>query len=262
MVVSDAVVTAVENCGKRQKSIQDYCIVYRAQYGVHMNNRKIHNLSAGISDNLASVLEEEIVTLGLAPEARLTEEEIAEKYGVSRSPVRDALRTLEREGLVVRQARKGIWVAPMSLRDFDEVYTCRIALEALASEAAARSGNSELKKELGEALEAMRHASEIGDAHSFFTADVRGSELIYDLADNQTLRRLLQGLEKQALRYRFYLYKVAPDLVRLSFDETGDIFAAISESRAEDAKEMSSALIEKIWQAARDIVKQEFGKGV
>ncbi|MCA0045064.1 GntR family transcriptional regulator [Celeribacter litoreus] len=226
-----------------------------------MNNRKTHNLSAGISDNLAAALEEEIVTLGLAPEARLTEEDIAEKYGVSRSPVRDALRTLEREGLVVRQARKGIWVAPMSLRDFDEVYTCRIALEALASEAAARSQVTGLKEELAEALEEMRAASETGDAHAFFTADVRGSELIYELADNQTLRRLLQGLEKQALRYRFFLYKVAPDLVRLSFDESAEIISAICENRPTDAKEMSSALIEKIWQAAREIVEDEFGKG-
>ncbi|MCZ4351690.1 GntR family transcriptional regulator [Roseovarius aestuarii] len=224
-----------------------------------MNGRKIHNLSAGISDNLAAVLEDEIVTLGLAPRARLTEEDIAEKYGVSRSPVRDALRTLEREGLVIRQARKGIWVAPMSLRDFDEVYTCRIALEALASEAAARSDNPKLKDELGEALEDMRRAHIAGDAHSFFTADVRGSELIYELADNQTLRRLLEGLEKQALRYRFFLYKVAPDLVRLSFDESAEIIAAIREARPNDAKVQSSALIEKLWKAARDIVEKEFG---
>lgn len=225
-----------------------------------MKREKRPNLSAGISDNLAAVLEEEIVTLELEPEARLTEEEIAERYGVSRSPVRDALRTLEREGLVVRQARKGIWVTPMSLRDFDEVYTCRIALEALASEAAALSGNATLKAELGEALEAMRIAHEAGDAHSFFTADVRGSGLIYELADNLTLCRLLQGLEKQALRYRFYLYKVEPDLVRLSFDESAAIIAAIRQSRPEEAKALSSALIGKIWKAARDIIGREFGK--
>lgn len=225
-----------------------------------MNSRATYNLSAGIADNLASVLEEEIVTLGLEPEARLTEEDIAERYGVSRSPVRDALRTLEREGLVVRQARKGIWVAPMSLKDFDEVYMCRVALEALASEAAARSANTALKGELFTVLDEMRQAREEGSARAFFAADVRGSAMIYELAENPTLRRLLQGLEKQALRYRFYLYKVAPDLVRLSFDETAEIMAAIREGRAEDAKRLSSDLIEQIWQSARGIIGEKFGE--
>jgi DNA-binding GntR family transcriptional regulator len=96
-------------------------------------------LTEAIPEGLARRLEDEIISGRLEPLTRLIEEEVALRYGVSRSPVREALRLLERDGLVNRAARQGIWVAPMSLRDFDEVYTCRIPLEGIAAAQAARS---------------------------------------------------------------------------------------------------------------------------
>ena len=86
-------------------------------------------ISAAIPEELASRLEDEIIFGAATAACRLTEDEVALRFGVSRSPVREALRLLERDGLVVREARKGIWVAPLSLKDFDEVYVCRIELE-------------------------------------------------------------------------------------------------------------------------------------
>ncbi len=73
----------------------------------------------------------------------------------------------------------------------------------------------------------MKQAREAGNARLFFTHDVRGSELIYEIADNPTLRRLLKGLEKQALRYRYHLYRNDSSVVDLSFDDTARVFRAI-----------------------------------
>ncbi len=219
------------------------------------------NLSAGIADNLVAVLEEAIVFLELAPNERLTEEDVAERYGVSRSPVRDALRYLEREGLVLREARKGIWVTPMSLRDFDEIYRCRVALEAIAAEQAARSPNVALKQQLWLVLDEMRRARDNGDARLFFAHDVRGSELIYEIADSQTLRRLLKGLEKQALRYRYHLYRRNQSVVDLSLDDTSRIFKAISEGQVEQSFKLQHDLIDRIWRETRDAIRSEFGEG-
>ncbi|MBN9054532.1 GntR family transcriptional regulator [Shinella sp. PSBB067] len=220
-----------------------------------------YKLSAGIADNLVAVLENAIVFLELAPSERLTEEDVAERYGVSRSPVRDALRALERDGLVLREARKGIWVTPMSLRDFDEIYRCRIALEAIAAEQAARSANAALKEQLWQVLDGMKKAREAGDARLFFTHDVRGSELIYEIADNTTLRRLLKGLEKQALRYRYHLYQRDRSVVDLSFDDTARVFQAIVDGDAERSYALEHDLIEKIWRETRDAIRAEFGEG-
>lgn len=220
-----------------------------------------YRLTAGIADNLASMLEQEIVFLKLRPGARLTEEEIAETYGVSRSPVRDALRTLEREGLVTRAARKGIWVTSMSLRDFDEIYRCRAALEALAAEQAAKSNNTELKNQLGNVFEAMMSARRAGDVEAFFESDIKGSELIYELAEDITLQRLLKSLEKQAMRYRYHMYSKSETLLDLSLDDTARVFDAIREGKPEEAHNLEHALIRKIWQTMRDSIGAEFGDG-
>ncbi len=144
-----------------------------------------HNLSRAIPEGLAALLEEEIIFGRLPPSMRLTEEEVALRYGVSRSPVREALRLLERDGLVLREARRGIWVAPLSIKDFDEVYACRIELEGLAAEGAARSQDRARKKQFAGLLAKLQDAAARGDAQEFFVVDVQGSALTYDARRQQ-----------------------------------------------------------------------------
>jgi DNA-binding GntR family transcriptional regulator len=222
---------------------------------------RIQNLSVAIPENLAGILEEEIIFGNLKPHDRLTEEDVALKYGVSRSPVREALRMLERDGLVLREARRGIWVSPLSLRDFDEVYVCRIELEGLAAEQAAKSADAEKKAELHVVLDEMRDAQQRGNAREFFLFDVRGSLLTYELAGNRTLTRLLGGLEKQALRYRFHAYQQNPRIIALSLDDTARIFDAVMAGNARAAKELTENLIRQIWQDMRLAIGQFFGEG-
>jgi DNA-binding GntR family transcriptional regulator len=216
-------------------------------------------LSMAIPENLAKLLEDEIVLGRLAPNTRLTEEEVAARYSVSRSPVREALRLLERDGLVLRAARRGIWVAPLSLRDFDEIYACRIELEGLAAAQAAQSLQTEKKLQLAGVLREMRDAQQRGDAQEFFLVDVRGSFMIYDLADNATLARLLGSLEKQALRYRFYAYERNPLLIQASLDGTSRIFDAIVAGDADEARRQTQDLIREIWQVMRAAIADSFG---
>ncbi|PSJ55989.1 GntR family transcriptional regulator [Kumtagia ephedrae] len=216
-------------------------------------------LTVAIPESLAEMLEEEIVMGRLKSEERLTEEDVAERYGVSRSPVREALRLLERDGLVIREPRRGIWVAPMSQRDFDEVYTCRIALEGLVARQAAESTEIERKQELRGVQAELAETQASGDVRRFFAADVRGSFMIYDLADNRTLSRLLRGLEKQALRYRFHAYQRNPDMIKLSLEDTTRIFDAILESDGAAAQAVTEKLIREIWQSMRDEVRNSFG---
>lgn len=222
--------------------------------------QRLPKLAAAIPESLAEMLEEEIILGRLKSEERLTEEFVAERYGVSRSPVREALRLLERDGLVIREARRGIWVAPMSQRDFDEVYTCRIALEGLVARQAAESSDAERKKEFRGLLVELKEAQARNDAPQFFAVDVRGSALVYDLAANRTLTRLLQGLEKQALRYRFHAYEQDPKIVKLSLDDTARIYDAITAGDGDSAQAMTEKLIREIWQSMREKVRDYFGQ--
>lgn len=223
--------------------------------------RQKHLIPSVIPDELAALLQEEIIYGRLPGSARLTEEMVAQRYGISRSPVREALRLLERDGLVLRTARKGIWVTPMSVKDFDEVYSCRVALESLAAERAAGSPDDRKKEELRETLRKMQDAHGRGDVKEFFMQDVRGSGIIYELADSVTLNRLLGGLNKQALRYRFFAYERNAEMVALSFQMTGEIFDAIAERKAKRAKSLTETLIGDIWQGMRSTIADAFGKG-
>jgi DNA-binding GntR family transcriptional regulator len=215
------------------------------------------DIARAIPDELARRLGEDIIFNRLPPETRLTEEQVAATYGVSRSPVREAVRLLEHDGLVRRSARRGFWVAPVSLNDFDEIYTCRIALEAIAAEAAARSPAARAAEvPFADLLGRLRAAEACGDVRSFFDADVEGSEVIYRLAANVTLRRLLGSLEKQALRYRFFAYAQSPAVIRLSVDGTAVIFDRICAGDAERARSLTAKLIEDIWQKMRPVIGQ------
>jgi len=216
-------------------------------------------LSRVIPEELTEILQAEIIHCRLTPESRLTEEEIALRYGVSRSPVREALRNLEGEGLVVRAARRGIWVAPLSLHDLDEIYACRISLEGLAAEQAAASDNLRLKERLLQLLPAMRSAAERQDVEEFFAKDVEGSEIIYRLANNSTLNRLLRGLNKQALRYRYFAYTKRASTVSLSMAGTDRILKAIASGQARDARQMTEQLIDGIWREMRPVLQESFG---
>ena len=226
-----------------------------------MDSRHTARLSRVIPEELAEILQAEIIHGRMAPQARLTEEEIALRYGVSRSPVREALRHLEADGLVVRAARRGIWVAPLSVRDLDEIYSCRISLEALAAEQAARSTNTPLKQQLLQLLPAMRSAAEKGDVEEFFARDVDGSALIYQLADNATLNRLLRGLNKQALRYRYFAYSRQASTMSLSMKGTDDILNAIATAQAEKAHALTEELIRSLWREMRPVLIENFGAG-
>jgi DNA-binding GntR family transcriptional regulator len=235
--------------------------VYTIQYFEGALDSPIHrDLSAAIPEGVAALLEKEIVFGNLAPMARLTEEEVAARYGVSRSPVREALRLLERDGLVLRAARRGIWVAPLSLKDFDEVYSCRIELEGIAGEQAALSTDTERKKEFAGLLTELRSAHARGDGREFFLVDVRGSALTYDLSGNRTLKRLLASLDKQALRYRFIGYTHNPEIVDITMKHTAEIYDAIVCGQAERAKTLTEHIIHYIWQFMRGAIAENFGK--
>lgn len=109
-----------------------------------------------------------IVENRYAPGQRLIEQRIAEEFGLSRTPVREALRQLEAEGLIVAQKNRGARVRPMSATELVDLYGLRIRLESYAAELAAERATDEEIEALGEAVEEfaqvrLRLATEDGD---------------------------------------------------------------------------------------------------
>ena len=203
---------------------------------------------------LADALESAIVFGELPPGNRIIEEDIATRYDVSRSPVRDALRRLQADGLVVRSDHRGARVTPISRSDLDEVYLCRIELEGLAAQMAAKHSGPSSEIEFSEKLAAMRRAYSANDIRAYFMANVGFTDAVHRASGNVTLQRLLKSIGKQALRYRYLAYRTAPELMEISVEGNREIADLILARKGARARRITAQLIERSWRAIRDVI--------
>ncbi len=111
--------------------------------------------SRTLSDQVANQLRQAILQGRLKPGQRIVEHEIANAMAISRGPVRDALRILQNERLVVQYPHRGAFVAWLTLRDAEEIYSLREALESLALEYAIKSATAEQVEEMSRVVEQM-----------------------------------------------------------------------------------------------------------
>ncbi len=198
-----------------------------------------------IGAEVARALAEEIITLRLEPASRLTEEEVCGRYGVSRSPVREAFKMLEADGLIVRSARRGVRVTPMSRRDLDEVYTCRAALEGLAAAGAARSADREVDSELSRLIEALDIAITSRTAPEFFEHSVAFTSAIHRHSGNRTLTRMLEGIDKQARRYRYLAHTWTHEMLEVSLQNYREVAEAIALRNGPMAQRRATRMIRR-----------------
>jgi DNA-binding GntR family transcriptional regulator len=201
---------------------------------------------------IAQRLEAEIILLRREPGSRIGEEEISAQYGVSRSPVREALRALELAGLVTRSPRRGGVVAPLSMDNLDAIYACRVPLEGLAAAGVAETADARTIDALQDAVDRMEAAHHRHDAEAAFWANAALTDLLHDMCGNAVLRRLLDSVNKQALRYRYYAYRNSPDFVALAVADNTEMLAAIRRRDPEAARAATEQLVRKSWQTVRD----------
>jgi DNA-binding GntR family transcriptional regulator len=127
---------------------------------------------ADLWESVAVRLRRAIVTGELAPDVHLNEPLLAQKFGVSRIPVREALVQLEHEGLVRSEPGRGSFVVGMTATDVQEFYDLRLLIEVQAGRLAATSATSDDLLILDEAMAAMRRTSTVGLSEPFAEADV------------------------------------------------------------------------------------------
>lgn len=155
-----------------------------------------------LRDIVSDVLRQAIKDGGLKPGERLMEIQLAEELGVSRTPIREAIRKLEQEGFVVMVPRRGTYVADISLKDISQVFEIRGALEELAAGLAAERITAEeldgLKRIVADIDEYMAN----DDFEKIVDADVRFHDILYQASRNQRLVDILQNLREQMLRFR------------------------------------------------------------
>ncbi|MCQ4727363.1 GntR family transcriptional regulator [Anaerotignum faecicola] len=144
----------------------------------------------------------------LAPGERLLENQLADKLGVSRTPVREALRMLEQENLVALIPRKGAQVLDLSANDIKNVLEIRSALEAVGIRHACRSMTSESLREIKLLNAQFEQAFEDGDYEKVATVDEKIHDIIFASSNNNKLVQIISSMRAQVYRYRIAYLKV------------------------------------------------------
>lgn len=155
-----------------------------------------------LRDVVFNTLRQAILRGELKPGTRLMEIQLANKLGVSRTPIREAIRKLENEGLVHMTPRKGAEVAEITEKNMLDVLEVRKTLEELAIELACDRITEEQVEALHEAEEQFEQALETRDVTGIAEADVAFHDVIFAATDNQRLINLLNNLREQMYRFR------------------------------------------------------------
>lgn len=162
-----------------------------------------------LRDVVFNTLRQAILKGELEPGERLMEIQLADRLGVSRTPILEAIRKLELEGLVLMIPRKGAEVAKISEKSLRDVLEVRRSLEELAIELAIQRMTDEDMEALSEAQEAFRNAVQNGDAMTIAETDERYHDIIYNGTGNTRLVQMLNNLREQMYRYRLEYIKDA-----------------------------------------------------
>jgi DNA-binding GntR family transcriptional regulator len=201
------------------------------------------NVPESLSKMAERYLEAEIVEGRLPAGTRLNPEEIAKRLNISKSPVREAMILLQRDGLVKGKPRSIFVVSEINLADLHEIYPIRASLNALAVKTILQSPSAAATVEkLAEYLEKMRLKAEVGDTLEYFHSSIDFYNFLIFSCPNQRLQAMWNQLSRQILRFRF-LVMSQPGHIQRSFPDHLRLIAAMREGNVEKAMREAEEII-------------------
>ena len=156
-----------------------------------------------LHDELAERLRRMIVEGEIPPGARIEERALCERFGVSRTPLREAIKVLSREGYVRLTPNRGAAAAELTRDDLEEAFPVMGALEALAGELAARHATEDQIAQVLALHEAMRERHASGDRPAYFALNERIHLAIAEASGNATLQQMQRSLDGRVRRGRY-----------------------------------------------------------
>ena len=201
-------------------------------------------------------IREAIIGGKLRPGERLMEIQLAEEMGVSRTPIREAIRKLELEALVVMIPRKGAYVAGLSMKDIADVFEIRRALEGLAAELACERITDEELEELERYLVRIAEDIESQDISKVVATDTDFHTLLYKASRNQRLSQTINNLREQIQRFRMTSLSY-PGRMRNALEEHRKIVEAISARDSEAARKIAQEHIENAENSMMNMIHQD-----
>jgi DNA-binding GntR family transcriptional regulator len=190
-------------------------------------------------------IKQQIFSVGLKPGEYITDSQIAGQLEISRTPVREAFHRLEKEGLLVYEARRGWKVYVLSLEDIQEIFDLKLTIEGMTARKAAECQDKRLRADLLGALNDLRAAAENKDLEAWTEADVRLHDAIFSMADNQRASAIIQNLNDQWHRVRAG-FVARTGRMEQSVSEHEGFVEAILEGRGEQAEKLIYEHLERI----------------
>lgn len=207
-----------------------------------MNKRRILPIKLDsykpLRELVSDALREAIMNGSLHAGERLMEIQLAEELGVSRTPVREAIRKLELEGFVVMIPRKGAYVSDISLKDINDVFEIRTALDALAAGLAAERITEEELERMERLLVEIAEAIEQGDIERAVAIDTQFHDVLYKASRNERLVGIIGNLCELFQRFRS-ISMGYPGRLKDTIEEHKRLVEAISQRNIELAQQVA-----------------------
>jgi len=200
-------------------------------------------------------IREAIKNGSLQPRERLMEIQLADELGVSRTPVREALRKLELEGFIVMVPRKGAYVSDLTMKDVADVFEIRAALEGLAAALAAERITEEELETMERLLVEKGEAINLDDIDKLVEVDTKFHEAMYQASRNERLSAIISNLREQIQRFRLTSLSV-PGRKEDSLKEHRSLLEAIQARDIQLARQLAQEHIENAENVLIDSLKK------
>jgi len=203
-----------------------------------------------LSKKVYKILKKEIIKGSFKPGDKVLENKIAEQMGISRTPVREAIRVLAAEGFVTLNPNQGIVVRSVSAENIREILQIHSVLEGLAARLFCEVINEENLKELENYVNKMEKLANKKDTLAYSEVDLQFHELIVNNSRNKRLMQMRKNMSDQAQRYRISSLRI-PRRFKESLKEHQNILEAF---KTKDAKKADSISQKHIQNALKNIM--------
>jgi DNA-binding GntR family transcriptional regulator len=194
-----------------------------------------------LTDRAYTEIEELIVTLQLAPGSVLSEQMLAERLGIGRTPIREALQRLAREGLVVILPRRGVMVSVIDVKSQLRLLEVRREVERLVARGAARRASESERARFAELARGFERAARTGDDKAFMRIDREFNELCLAAVRNEFAAGTMRLMNSLSRRFWFHHYKQAADM-----PETAKLHADIARAIAAGEEKEAAAALDRL----------------
>ncbi|VAV84430.1 Transcriptional regulator, GntR family [hydrothermal vent metagenome] len=193
-----------------------------------------------LRERIVTFVKDSIINGRLKPGERVPEHEIAESFGISRTPIREAFRQLESEGFITVIPRKGAVVSPITAKDVSEFYSIKSLLEGYAAGLACAKFTEKELKRLTQINQQMQKCAAKNDVRSFYRLDNQFHEVFLSSCGNDKLCELAHQIAQQFERFRIMALSM-PGRMKTSIKQHEDIIKAFTERKADVVEKLVRA---------------------